>query len=140
MRGPIDEAEDRTTGRARGARPTTERNPHGKALRRIEYFELQRGLPQIIADGRVASAAAAAEAPQVGKRGPARKRTGPARYKKAAAVKAAMIPTFAASVELPVWRPLGPSLIPKGQTYGTGGNNTPPVSGRAVGIVISATN
>ena len=43
-------------------------------------------------------------------------------------------------MNLPVWRQLGPSLIPKGQTYGDGPNSTPAVSGRSVGIVISPSN
>jgi photosystem II stability/assembly factor-like uncharacterized protein len=61
-------------------------------------------------------------------------------YARAAMAKLKMAPKFAATKQLPVWRPLGPMLIPKGQTYGTGGNNAPPVSGRCVGIVISPTN
>jgi hypothetical protein len=59
---------------------------------------------------------------------------------KADAVKAELTPEFADTVNLPVWRPLGPSFIPNGQMYGKGGNNKPPVSGRCSGIYISPAN
>src|SRR5207244_2669993 len=64
-----------------------------------------------------------------------------AEYLKADRAKARLVPAkFAANVQLPVWRSLGPNLIPKGQTYGSGGNNKPPVSGRCSGIFVSPAN
>jgi hypothetical protein len=57
-------------------------------------------------------------------------------YATAMKSKRSLEPDFAASVGVPRWRPLGPELIPNGQTYGTGGNNRVPVSGRAVGLFI----
>jgi photosystem II stability/assembly factor-like uncharacterized protein len=58
-------------------------------------------------------------------------------YLTAARAKARMAQAFAATAGLPVWRPVGPSFIPNGQTYGSA---RPPVSGRCGGIVISPTN
>jgi len=113
----------------------------GKALKRIEYFETQRALSKTtLVRGFVTSQSI--ESLRISKKPPTRR--GPrlvAEYSKADRAKARLIPTkFAANVQLPVWRSLGPNLIPKGQTYGTGGNNKPPVSGRCSGICVSPTN
>jgi photosystem II stability/assembly factor-like uncharacterized protein len=129
------------SARERASKVARARYPWGKALARIRYFEAQRGLPETeVKDGCVRSAAATAATiarrPSARKKTPAIKRP----YVKAHRVKAALAPSFAAATQLPVWRALGPSSIPKGQTYGTGGNNKPPVSGRCSGIVISPTN
>ena len=110
MKGPIDAARQQRKRR---------RYPHGKARARIQYFDTQRGMKPA----------------SLRRRGSAVKQ-----YVKAHAVKAALTPEFADSVNLPVWRSLGPSFIPKGQTYGKGGNNKPPVSGRCSGIYISPAN
>jgi photosystem II stability/assembly factor-like uncharacterized protein len=97
--------------------------PAGKALGRIQYFQTQRGLTLARVDAG---------------RSPAQSRNArPRRYAAAHKIKQRLTPRFAAAVSLPVWRPLGPNLIPRGQTYGA---TRPPVSGRAVGIVISTTN
>ena len=40
----------------------------------------------------------------------------------------------------PTWTFLGPDSIPAGQTYGTGGNNKPAVSGRIAGVAVQPTN
>jgi hypothetical protein len=61
-------------------------------------------------------------------------------YLEANRAKTGMALSFKATIGLPVWRALGPSFIPKGQTYGKGGHNKPPVSGRCSGIVISPSN
>lgn len=59
----------------------------------------------------------------------------PSPYLRASREKAAMLaatppgPTVA-------WRPLGPSGIPQGQTYGTGPGSTPTMSGRVAAIAI----
>ena len=140
MKGPKNKRDRAGSIRRKSSQLARQRYPAGKALGRIEYFEVQRGLPKTaIKSGLVSSAAATV--PRNLKKAPTVRRpvqTGP--YAKANKVKARMAPSFAASQQLPVWRPLGPSLIPKGQTYGTGGNNQPPVSGRCVGLVISPTN
>ncbi|HET9361214.1 MAG TPA: hypothetical protein VFO58_15795 [Vicinamibacterales bacterium] len=97
--------------------------PAGKPLGRIQYFQTQRGLTVARVDSG---------------RSPAPSRSaGPRLYAAAHRVKQRLTPRFAATVSLPVWRALGPNLIPRGQTYGA---TRPPVSGRAVGIVISRTN
>ncbi len=139
MKGPNDAREEEKTIRQKSSERAKRRYPGGKALGRIEYFETQRGLPKtVFAGGRVFSASAA---PRVSKKAPSRRRTAQvSHYAKANKARISLIPKFAASVHLPVWRPLGPSLIPKGQTYGKGGNNKPPVSGRCSGIMISPTN
>ena len=86
-------------------------------------------------------ASEATKSPRFSKTAPkSRRPTKGALYAKADKAKARLIPKFAATAQLPVWRSLGPTLIPKGQTYGTGGNNKPPVSGRCAGICISPTD
>jgi len=110
----------------------------GKALQRIKYFETQRDLDcTTLVRGVVASEAA--DAPRLSRKAPARRSsTAKADYAKADRAKSRLMPAnFAANVQLPVWRALGPSVIPKGQTYGKGGNNKPPVAGRCSGIFIS---
>jgi photosystem II stability/assembly factor-like uncharacterized protein len=113
----------------------------GKALQRIKYFETQRALPcTTLVRGFVTSEASVA--PRISKKPPARSSSKPTpEYAQAERAKSRLISTkFAANVELPVWRALGPKVIPKGQTYGKGGNNKPPVSGRCSGIFISPSN
>jgi photosystem II stability/assembly factor-like uncharacterized protein len=142
-----DDRQHETLARAAASARKRERFPAGKALARIQYFELQRGLaPTELADGRVMTkgrAAALSTRGADGARALAAQReaaaTG-ARYLRATRVKQRAAPFFAAAVGLPVWRQLGPNLIPRGQTYGRGGNNRPPVSGRCVGIVIDPTD
>src|SRR5437762_13699818 len=95
-----------------------------KASRRIRYFETQRGLGDMALDPDRASQARRAAAAG-------------ALYAKGAAARAALISQATDRAQLPTWRSLGPTLIPQGQTYGVGGNNMPPVSGRCVGIMIS---
>lgn len=132
MKGPIDAREEKRTLSKKASTIAKQRYLAGKALARIQYFESQRNLPQTVATGdRVLTRSAKARS---------RRTSQTSLYAKASKVKAALTPTFSDSVHLPVWKPLGPNLIPKGQTYGKGGNNKPPVSGRCVGIVISPTN
>ena len=119
----------RTASRAAGKA----RYPMGKALARIRYFELQRGTPVTHAvAGHVVTDTAAARKPR---RGGAESK---APYTAAAAKKIKLEPPkFSAAVNLPVWRELGPTHIPKGQTYG---KSEPPVSGRCNGIFIDPTD
>ena len=142
MRGPIDDRGDQRTLRRRSSAAAKQRYPAGRALGRIEYFETQRALARtVFAEGRVLSSAAAA--PRVSNRALRSPRAGQASlsaYATANKQKARLTPGVDQSGQLPVWRPLGSSSIPRGQTYGSGGNNTPAVSGRCVGIVVSPTN
>jgi hypothetical protein len=113
----------------------------GKALQRIKYFETQRALPcTTLVRGFVTSESTVA--PRISKKPPARSSSKPTpEYAQAQRAKNRLVPTkFAANVELPVWRALGPRVIPKGQTYGKGGNNKPPVAGRCSGIFVSPSN
>jgi hypothetical protein len=140
MREPIGKRDTKGSLRQRASRSAKQRYPAGKALGRIEYFETQRELPKTaVAGGLVLSAAAVAKR-VVRKPLPRRRAPAAGPYLKAARVRDRMRPGFAAKAGLPVWRALGPNSIPKGQTYGTGGNDKPPVSGRCSGIVISPTN
>ncbi len=117
------------------------RYPKGKAIVRIRYLELQRGLELTHYEkSRVITTARQSDAR--GQAGP-RTATGTVRrapYAAAYRVKERLTPAFRAAAQLPVWRELGPTSIPRGQTYGTGGNNRPPASGRCVGIVIDPTD
>lgn len=140
MRSPFDERPKTAALRRRAAQAAKQQYPAGRALGRIEFFETQRGLPQTTyAESCVIPVDA--EAPRILKRAQ-RKRHAPKTpvYAAANRAKARFSPSFAASANLPTWRSLGPNLIPRGQTYGTGGNNRPSVSGRCVGIVVSPTD
>ena len=97
----------------------------GKALRRIRYFETQRGILHTAfgADALMQRDRAAAEG---------------VLYGNAYEAREALISKATDRAQLPLWRALGPTFIPYGQTYGIGGNNVPPVSGRCVGIMISS--
>lgn len=141
MRGPhdVDERGARTL-RQRASESAKERYPAGKALGRITYFETQRGLRRTVAGDGYVRVASAAQGRIRRKPGAKRRAARPGPYARAATARLEMAPKFAATVQLPVWRQLGPTLIPKGQTYGTGGNTTPPVSGRCSGILISPTD
>jgi photosystem II stability/assembly factor-like uncharacterized protein len=140
MKGPRDAQIDMTTARQGASERAKRRFPGGKALGRIQYFETQRGLPKAgLVKGRVAAPTAAR--PRVAKKRAVQKpQASSSHYEKANKVKTALIPKFAGSTQLPVWRSLGPNFIPNGQTYGKGGNNQTPVSGRCVGLMISPTN
>jgi photosystem II stability/assembly factor-like uncharacterized protein len=98
--------------------------PEGKVFERLRYFGLQRGLP----------------APARPSLGGAREAPSPAVRKRvrelAAAVKSPPAPAFKTAAQLPAWRELGPTLIPHGQTYGSGTGASPSVSGRCTAIVV----
>jgi len=114
------------------------RFPVGRAMGRIEYFERQRGLPKTTMDfGGVVCAAA--DQPKVLKRRP-RRATTPQNdvYHSAHQARMSLLPSFQLSATHPTWQSIGPNTIPEGQTYGTGGNDSPSVSGRCVGIMIGA--
>ena len=139
MQGPMDETSRQSPVRATASAAAKRRNPAGKALGRIQYFETQRGIERtFFTDGEVETSGAAPTAP--GRAGAARKpaKSAPSKikYAPAFAAKTRMAPDIAAAVGLPVWREMGPRLIPHGQSYGKGGNNNPPVSGRCSGVIV----
>ncbi|MGZ5234746.1 MAG: WD40/YVTN/BNR-like repeat-containing protein [Caldimonas sp.] len=106
-------------------------HPEGKATARRRFFGLQRGLP---GEEHVGEAAAAAEvAPKV-RRARAQVAQATAGQTPAASFSAV------AKAALPAWRDLGPTLIPHGQTYGSGAGSTPSVSGRCSGLMIDRAN
>jgi photosystem II stability/assembly factor-like uncharacterized protein len=136
MKLPQHMARRESPARAAARAAGRQRYPFGKALARIRYFEQQRGLDLTRYErGRVTTAAPQPPGTRAARAGgAARPRIG---YAAAANAKAKLEPSrFAAAVRLPVWRELGPTSIPHGQTYGEGGNNRPPVSGRCVGLAI----
>lgn len=143
MRGP----RELNGGRRRGqvdARALP-RPPGGKALARIQYFEAQRGLASTQFEaGRLTTPSETATRttlqPRRGRRGRRAGGIAVPSYRAAFKTKHALQPDFVDSVGLPRWHPLGPDSIPNGQTYGTGGNNRVPVSGRSVGLFIDPTD
>ena len=106
-------------------------HPEGKAAARRRYFGQQRELP---GDEYVGAAASAAVVPPRVLKARARAAESTAR--------AAVEPAFpvAARALLPAWRDLGPTLIPHGQTYGSGTGATPSVSGRCSGLMVDRAN
>ena len=137
MKGPMDVRRKGGSLRQLASRRAREAYPAGKALGRIEYFETQRALPRTReSEGVVTSALATA--PRIARRASSRRKPAPrSKYTAAHVTKARLAPSFAAATELPVWRAIGPSRIPNGQTYGSA---RPAVSGRCGGLVISPTD
>lgn len=107
--------------------------PQGKALGRIRYFDMQRGLAAPPVPGVPLTMASLRKAGST-------RRTPRSPYTAAFAAKARLRPAFPATAGLPVWQELGPTLIPHGQTYGKGAHAKPPVSGRCVGIDVDPAN
>ena len=122
-----------TPVRAAARAESRELYPEGKALARIRYFEVQRALPPAILPGvHLAKSRAKGAKPA--------KRSARSSYAAAFVAKTRMRPKFGASADLPVWRELGPTLIPHGQTYGEGPDSKPSVSGRCVSVDIDPAN
>jgi photosystem II stability/assembly factor-like uncharacterized protein len=117
-----------STARAQLKARVQQDHPEGKALARLRYFTEQRGLP----------------APSRPREGPTSKTTAPAARTLMRSVMAALAPSepasFKAAAQLPAWRELGPTLVPHGQTYGSGAGSNPSVSGRCCGIVVDRSN
>lgn len=97
--------------------------PAGKAMARQHYFCQQRGLESFLATENAKKA-----------------KTGNTRPK--FSIPESPQPSFKAqaAAATPVWRELGPTLIPHGQTYGHGLGSTPSVSGRCSGIIVDQQN
>ena len=129
-KGKSKEAPVRAAARA----AARELYPEGKALARIRYFEVQRGLaPAILPGVRLAKSRAKGVKP-------AKRSARRSPYAAAFAAKLRMQPNFGDSADRPVWRELGPTLIPHGQTYGEGTNSKPSVSGRCVSVDVDPAN
>jgi photosystem II stability/assembly factor-like uncharacterized protein len=126
MRHPRDHDPGRDSLRSRASRAAKKRYPAGKAFGRLAYFELQRSLARTKPKKRGGAMSQGARA-----RSP---------YKAALARKRGLTPAFAASAQLPVWQPLGPSSIPHGQTYGKGKGSKPAVSGRCASVIVDPGN
>ena len=131
MKLPVKKARHETAARTASRAAGRLRYPFGKALARIRYFEKQRGTSRTryvaghVITEPLLDATAGRESKKTGGRVP---------YAEAAAKKLELEPPrFADAVNLPVWRELGPTCIPRGQTYG---KSRPPVSGRCNGIYI----
>lgn len=99
-------------------------HPGGKVLARQDYFVNQRALP--------GGVSAAARDPRQAARVKA------ARARIARTTARLEPPAFKAkaAAAVPLWREIGPTLIPHGQTYGKGAGAMPSVSGRCSGIVV----
>ena len=138
MRSPIDDKPTTPSLRRQAKRAAKRQFPAGRALGRIEFYEQSRGLtPTVQVDGCVTRAGA--PTPRTLTRAPKQPRAPkPPVYAAANKARAKLVPGFPATINRPTWRPLGPNLIPHGQTYGSGGNNDPSVSGRCVGLVVDA--
>ncbi len=134
MKGPMELRRRAGSLRRLASQQAKQRYPAGKALGRIEYFETQRGLPKTREREGLVTSARATAAPIARRPAPRTKGGKPGLYAAAYAVKARLAPSFAAAATLPVWRAVGPRLVPNGQTYGSA---RPPVSGRCGGIVIA---
>ncbi len=117
--------------------------PVGKAFERLRFFELQRGLAHTrCTDGRTPHV----EAPRRRRRARARRGRAGRVAATSGALGAATLPPFLAALRrrarlappssAPAWEFIGPDDIPRGQTYGSGGNNRPPVSGRIAGFAV----
>ncbi len=102
-------------------------HPEGKATARRRFFGQQRGLP---GEEHVGDAAAAAATPPRVRRARAHAARSAAGEAKAGSFGAV------AKAALPAWRDLGPTLIPHGQTYGSGAGSMPPVSGRCSALMV----
>ena len=118
MKHPREQSGQSAAAKAAAKR---KRFPIGKAFARMGYFNLQRGFDSPVrAGGRVAPAGRDAARAAL-------------RHVRAFRIRKGMLPAFTASAGLPVWRALGPSIIPHGQTYGKA---RPPVSGRCCGVSV----
>ena len=112
------------TGRGHGGRP---RPVGGKAAARQQAFLERRGLAG-------ASERASRSAPPLSRaRAPGRASSKRPSYPEVLQAGRRQ-PPAAEEKAAPTWKFLGPSLIPKGQTYGSGPGSSPPVSGRVVAV------
>ncbi len=115
-------------------RPHMEKPPGGKALKRLEEFMEARGLTE----GKAALAAMATEAGEPSPRADASRTR--AVHAEATSLAEATLEAFemlAAPALGPAWRPLGPSEIPNGQTYGA---SRVTVAGRVAAVAVDSSN
>lgn len=95
--------------------------PAGKAVARLMYFLQQRGP--------IALPASRSDGPRQARAPGAKLAGAAARFE---------TPSFKVQAKSspPLWRELGPTLVPHGQTYGQGPGATPSVSGRCCGLMV----
>lgn len=136
MKETLNESDRRKSVRERSKASGKEKYPAGRALGRIEYFETKRSLTKTVFSNGVVKRIDEDE-PELVKSGVKDPKVKVGRYLAALNERLKITPEFTETDNMAVWRPLGPSLIPRGQTYGTGGNNRPSVSGRCIGIYVS---
>ena len=107
----------------------------GKAAVRLRSFVQQRGLLRAAYTGWPARLPTPRVAPAVARR----RRSAASKYQQILATPA---PGAGPSrlARAPAWRFLGPSSIPKGQTYGEGPGSTPSVAGRVSAIGVDPTD
>lgn len=120
------------SARAQLKQDAPQKRPEGKAVARMRYFSQPRGLPMAVPSNASSAAQARVRALRakaaLGAAGLAAPAPSPAGFNAAAANAAA------------VWRDLGPTLIPHGQTYGKGAGAWPSVSGRASAVMVDRAN
>ena len=160
MRSRIDE----TDTRSRSIKPGEEKEPGGKVLKRLELFNMQRGFQiggpsddESVSSGEVAEKGKTTKTIKSKTRRKAAKKTQtegltaeeigslylkgaeylhqPVAAKPRAAAEDTVPEARAAAP--PRWRLVGPTLIPEGQTYGSGRVD---VSGRVSAVAIDPTN
>jgi len=107
----------------------------GKAAARLRSFVQQRGLLRAAYTGWPARLPTPRVAPAVARR----RRSAASKYQR---ILASPAPGRGAVrlARAPAWRFLGPSSIPKGQTYGGGLGSTPSVAGRVAAIGVDPTD
>ncbi len=112
--------------------------PEGKASRRSRLFALQRGLS---APDALEATQFVQERPQLAaaKSSPKHRRL-PKGKRRLPYLSASRRMVSPAAVQPPVWKSLGPTSIPDGQTYGTGGNHRIGASGRVAGVAVDPTD
>ncbi len=131
----VEQAGSASAVRTRLKERVVQDHPEGKAMARRQYFGLQRGLP---GEDHLGDDAGLASAPTKVQK--ARAHMAHVAATPAAAPGSAAHFKAAANAALPVWRELGPTLIPHGQTYGSGPGASPSVSGRCSGVVVDRTD
>ena len=130
MRAP----RERTPAKVGSQQARREARDGGKALLRLHFFERQRRLDERVVVPRAPAKPLLARRSRRTARADASATAEPA-SPYTAAVEAVEATTPAAGAQ-PRWRPLGPFVIPHGQTYGWGPGSRPSVAGRISSIAI----
>ena len=111
----------------------------GKVLERLRYFQLTRGFAPVEAPGEEVMAGAHAGMAVAPPAAGGRQEVGNLYLE--AFDRARVLSDEAPAVPVPIgWRPLGPFLVPHGQTYGSGPGSRPSISGRVSAIAVDPSN